>query len=89
MVQLLHSLPSNNGKYNYFHTVDLIGTVHDISAEIVHLFNCGEVITKAAALRGSLIINSDKVCCGAPPELSGYGRNVFVLFYIYISTASL
>ena len=69
--------------------MNLIGTVHDISAEIVHMFNCGEVITKAAALRGSLIINSDKVCCGAQPELSGYGRNVFVLFYIYISTASL
>ena len=55
----------------------LIGGVHDISAEIVHLFNCREVITKAGAFQGLLIINSVQVCCQAPPELSSFGRDLF------------
>ena len=39
----------------------LIGTVHDISSKIIHMFNCGAVITKAAAFWSSLIMNSVQV----------------------------
>ena len=49
--------------FNCFITVIPMGIVHNISAEKVNLFNCGEVITKAAAFRGSFIINSVQVCC--------------------------
>ena len=38
----------------------LIGTVHDITAKVVHLFNCGEVITEALEFRGSLVIKVSK-----------------------------
>ena len=65
---------------NCFNIVILIGTVHDISAKVGHLFNCGEVITNAVIFRGSLIINSDQVCCKAPPELYSFCRYLFVLF---------
>ena len=55
--------------FNCFITVIPLGTVHNISAEKVNLFNCGEVIPKAAAFWGS-VINSVQVCCQSPPELS-------------------
>ena len=56
--------------FNCFITVIPMGTVHNISPEKVNLINCGEVITKAAAFRGSVIINSVQVCCQSPTELS-------------------
>ena len=63
--------------FNCFNTVILIGAVHDTSAEIIHLFNYGEVISKAATFRGSVILNSVQVRCQAPPELSSFGRDLF------------
>ena len=62
----------------------LIGTVHDISAKIVSLFNCGEVTTKAAAFE----LAQYKFKCVVKPELFSFGRYLFVLFYKWKKTSS-